>query len=149
MRSCINRDAWQMCKCALKTAWWCGHTALIKLWQPTDIRSNVPNPILSPRAQLPCQIKEELNKAEDRCLHFIYVEEESEWYLKGLGGGGSLVGEVGQLRSEWGWEWDSQVNASDDRGIRECPVSTNVQVKNASLVPNQNKAIYVFQVSLC
>lgn len=44
----------------------------------------------------------------------------------GRAGEGSLVGEVGQLRSEWGWEWDSQVNASDHRGIRECPLSTNV-----------------------
>lgn len=76
-----------MRKYALKTAWWCGYTALIKLWQPTDIRSNVPNPILSPRAQLHCQIKEELKKVEERCLHLIYVGEESDIW-RGWGEGG-------------------------------------------------------------
>lgn len=39
-----------------------------------------------------------------------------------------------------------QVNAGDNRVIREFPVSTNVQV-NVSLVSNQKQVRYVFQTS--
>lgn len=116
-----------MCTCALITAWWCGHAALSKLRQRTDIRSNAPNPSLSPRVQLCCQIKEGETRKGERCIHFCLCGRICGVIFEQAGQGrGSLVGEVGQLRSEWRWEWDSQVNASDHRGIRECPVSTDL-----------------------
>lgn len=94
-------DACRMRKCALITAWWCGHAALIKLWQPTDIRSNAPNPGLSRRAATLLPNKGRSKQERGGCIHFVYVGEEKGWYLNRLGWGGRGGSLVGGPAQKW------------------------------------------------
>lgn len=93
--------ACRMCKCALITAWWCGHAALIKLRQRNYIRSNAPNPSLSPRVQLCCQIKEDLNQTGERCIHFCLCGRRKGVIFEQAGQGKGVIGRWGGPAQKW------------------------------------------------